>query len=88
MKTLLILLAMVAYASADDFNLAETKNNLILSFSNFTSNLVAVNTQHLISGLIFFSVFSYAAAVLYFYYLDFISETSNDARNYVYSCQI
>ena len=59
MKVFITLLAMVAFASADDFDLTEAEADPRLFFVNFTSSLVTVNTTLLPYGLIFQRVHNY-----------------------------
>jgi hypothetical protein len=76
MKVFLTLLAMVAYASADDFDLAEAEADPRLFFVNFTSSLVTVNTTPLAYGLIFLAIVGAAAVALYYLYLESQSSSS------------
>jgi len=76
MKVFLTLLAMVAYVSADDFDLAEAEADPRLFFVNFTSSLVTVNTTLLAYGLIFLAVLGAAAVALYYLYLESQSSSS------------
>jgi len=78
MKAFLTLLAMVACASADDFDLTETEADARLFFVNFTSSLVQVNTTILAYGLIFLAVVGAAAVALYYLYL----ESQNSSSGY------
>ena len=78
MKVFLTLLALVAYASADDFDLAEAEADPRLFFVNFTSSLVAVNTTLLAYGLIFLAIVGAAAVALYYLYL----ESQNSSSDY------
>jgi len=76
MKVFLTLLALVAYASADDFDLAEAEADPRLFFVNFTSSLVAVNTTLLAYGLIFLAIVGAGAVALYYLYLESQSSSS------------
>ena len=70
MKIFLTLLAIVAYASADDFDLEDAEADPRLFFANFTSSLVAVNTTLLSYGLIFLAIMGAGAVALYYVYLE------------------
>jgi len=76
MKVFLTLLAMVAFASADDFDLTEAEADPRLFFVNFTSSLVTVNTTLLAYGLIFLAILGAAAVALYYLYLESQSSSS------------
>jgi len=76
MKVFLTLLAMVAFASADDFDLSEAEADPRLFFVNFTSSLVTVNTTLLAYGLIFLAILGAAAVALYYLYLESQSSSS------------
>jgi hypothetical protein len=76
MKVFITLLALVAYASADDFDLAEAEADPRLFFVNFTSSLVTVNTTLLAYGLIFLAILGAAAVALYYLYLESQSSSS------------
>jgi len=78
MKAFLTLLAMVAVAKADDFDLAEAEADPRLFFVNFTSSLVQVNTTILAYGLIFLAIVGAAAVALYYLYL----ESQNSSSGY------
>merc|ERR1712018_716215 len=71
MKAFLVLLAMVAYASAEDLQAyADEAADARLFFVNFTSSLVQVNTTILAYGLIFLAIVGAAAVALYYLYLE------------------
>jgi len=71
MKAFLTLLALVAYANAEDtYALDENAEQARLFFVNFTSSLVQVNTTILAYGLIFLAVVGAAAVALYYLYLE------------------
>jgi len=70
MKIFLTLLAMVAYVSADDFDLEDAEADPRLFFANFTSSLVAVNTTLLSYGLIILAIMGAGAVALYYFYLE------------------
>ena len=76
MKVFITLLAMVAFASADDFDLTEAEADPRLFFVNFTSSLVTVNTTLLAYGLIFLAILGAAAVALYYLYLESQSSSS------------
>merc|ERR1711981_1353618 len=72
MKAFLTLLALVAYANAEESYALEADNaeQARLFFVNFTSSLVQVNTTILAYGLIFLAVVGAAAVALYYLYLE------------------
>jgi len=76
MKLLLTLLAMVAYASADDFKLGKAEADPRLFFVNYTSSLVTMNTTLLAYGLIFLAIVGAGAVALYYLYLESQSSSS------------
>jgi len=70
MKAFLTLLALVAYANAEEYALDDNAEQARLFFVNFTSSLVQVNTTILAYGLIFLAVVGAAAVALYYLYLE------------------
>ena len=72
----LLLLALAAFARADDFDLSETEADPRLFFVNFTSSLVQVNATILAYGLIFLAIVGAAAVALYYLYLESQSSSS------------
>ena len=78
MKAFLTLLALVAYANAEEFALDDNAEQARLFFVNFTSSLVQVNTTILAYGLIFLAILGAAAVALYYLYL----ESQNSSSGY------
>merc|ERR1712038_111993 len=78
MKAFLTLLAMVAFAKAESYDLEGAEADPRLFFVNFTSSLVQVNTTILAYGLIFLAILGAAAVALYYLYL----ESQNSSSGY------
>jgi len=78
----LLLLALAAFARADDFDLQEAEADPRLFFVNFTSSLVQVNATILAYGLIFLAIVGAAAVALYYLYLESQSSSSGYGNSY------